>query len=281
MTTTGRTSSAARELWGLGDYGSFAKATVWELGPILVRACGIGPGQRVLDVAAGSGNVALRAAEAGADVVASDLTPANLEAGRRDARALGLELEWVEADVQDLPFADCSFDVVASSLGAIFAPDHETAAREMLRVCRPGGVIGMLNFTPEGLAGRFFGMLAPYLPPPPPGASSPLLWGDEGHVRDLLGDEVESLEVTRATYVERAASPEAYCALYRETFGPIVAISTGLADRPEQLEAFERDFLRFATDEQRGPAEYHYEYALVVARRGLASPRSADRGGRR
>ena len=119
-------------------------------------ACGIAAGQRVLDVAAGTGNVAIRAAEAGAQVVASDLTPENFEAGRREARARGVELEWVEADAEALPFGDGEFDVVTSSFGAMFAPDHQAVADELLRVCRPGGTIGMLNFTPEGLGGEFF-----------------------------------------------------------------------------------------------------------------------------
>src|SRR5687767_544474 len=140
-----------RAMWALGDYHRFAKETVWELGPVLVEACGIAAGQRVLDVAAGTGNVAIRAAEAGAEVVASDLTPENFEAGHREARARGVEPEWIEADAEALPFDDGAFDVVTSSLGAMFAPDHQRVADELLRVCRPGGTIGLLAFTPEGL----------------------------------------------------------------------------------------------------------------------------------
>jgi ubiquinone/menaquinone biosynthesis C-methylase UbiE len=264
-------TTAARSQWALGDYHRFAKETVWELGPELVRACRIRPGQRVLDVAAGSGNVALRAAAAGADVVASDITPENLDAGRREAGELGVEVEWIVADVQDLPFEDGSFDVVTSSLGAIFAPDHQTTAKEMLRVCRPSGVIGMLNFTPEGLAERFFGTIAPYLPPPPPSAQPPLLWGDERHVRELFGDEVKSLDATRGTYVERAESPAAYVELFEQTFGPVVAVYASLADRPERLAALEREFLEFAVGANSAsagaPAEYEYEYLRVVARK--------------
>ena len=143
-----------RSMWALGDYHRFAKHTVWEFGPVLVDACGISPGQRVLDVAAGTGNVAIRAAEAGAHVVALDLTPENFDAGRREAAARGVELDWVEGDAASLPFADGEFDVVTSSVGAIFAPDHQAVADEMLRVCRPGGTIGMINFTPEGVAAR-------------------------------------------------------------------------------------------------------------------------------
>jgi len=164
---------------------------------VLVEACGISTGQQVLDVAAGTGNTAIRAAETGAEVVASDLTPENFEAGRREAKAHGVELEWVEADAEELLFGDSEFDVVTSSFGAMFAPNHQAVADELVRVCRPGGTIGMLNFTPEGLAAGFFGALAPYAPPPPPGAASPLMWGSEVHVRELFGERVKSLKMTR------------------------------------------------------------------------------------
>src|SRR5919109_3769082 len=232
-TDAGRELKAAtRAAWALGDYHRFAKETIWELGEVLVRACGIGAGQRVLDVAAGTGNTAIRAAKAGAEAVASDLTPENFEAGRREAETYGVELEWVAADAEALPFADGEFDVVTSSFGAIFAPDHQAVADEMLRVCRPGGTIGMLNFTPEGLISDFFGALAPYMPPHPPGASPPPLWGSEEHVRELFGDRLESLEMTRSDYVERAESPRDYRELFKQTFGPVVGTYASLADQP-------------------------------------------------
>ena len=274
--------AATQAAWALGDYHKFAKATVWELGELLVRACGVRTGQRVLDVAAGTGNAAIRAAEAGADVVASDLTPENFEAGRREAEAKGVELEWVEADAEALPFADGEFDVVSSSFGAIFAPDHQAVADEMLRVCRPGGTIGMLNFTPEGLISDFFGALAPYMPPHPPGASPPPLWGSEEHVRELFGDRLESLEMTRRHYVERADSPRDYRELFKQTFGPVVGTYASLVDQPERAVALDRDFLEFATHANsgpsEGPAEYRYEYLLVVARKRDAEspPANAD-----
>lgn len=263
--------SAARRMWALGDYHAFAHATVWQLGPVLVEACGISPGQRVLDVAAGTGNTAIRAAEAGAQVVASDLTPENFEAGRGEAAARGVALEWVEADAEALPFDDDDFDVVTSSVGALFAPDHQAVADEMVRVCRPGGTIGMINFRPEGLAAAFFELIARYAPPPPPGASSPLLWGDEEHVRGLFGDKVESLELTAGEYVERSpGGPEDYRALFESTFGPLIAIRASLADDHDRAAAFDRDFRDFTTRGNRGgpggPAEYPYPYLLVVAR---------------
>jgi SAM-dependent methyltransferase len=261
----------ARRMWALGDYHHFARETVWELGPVLVEACGIAKGQRVLDVAAGSGNVAIRAAEAGARVVASDLTPENFEAGRHEARARGVELEWIEADAEALPFADGEFDVVTSSLGAIFAPDHRAVADELLRVCRPGGTIGMINFTPEGLAASFFGLFAPYAPAPPAGTGPPVMWGSEDHVRSLFGDRVDALELTRKRYIERAASPLRYRELFKASFGPAVAVYASLEGRPDRAAALDRDFLDFATQANRGPAggpaEYEYEYLLVVARR--------------
>jgi ubiquinone/menaquinone biosynthesis C-methylase UbiE len=272
---------AARAIWGLGDYHRFATATVWEVGAELVAACGISPGQDVLDVAAGSGNVALRAAEAGASVVASDLSPENLEAGRREADARGLELDWVEADAEALPFGDGRFDVVTSSFGAIFAPDHAAVAAELLRVCRPGGSIAMANFTPEGLAGEFFALFGGYAPAPPPGALPPVLWGSEPHVRELLGDAVASLSLTRRHYTERAASPRAYCELFWETFGPAIAIRAGL--EPERAAALEREFLDFATRANQGPpggpAEYRYEYLLVIARKRASAATAEARLG--
>jgi len=261
--------TAPSTVWALGDYHRFAKEMVWGVGPELVEACGIESGQDVLDVAAGTGNVAIRAAEAGATVVASDVTPESLAAGKREARERGVDVEWVVADAQALPFADGEFDVVTSSFGAMFAPDHQMVANELLRVCRPGGTIGMANFTPEGGVGEFFGVFAPYLPPPAPDAAPPLLWGDERHVQKLFGDAVASLELTRTLLIERSAGgPREYCDFYRETFGPAVAAYAG---EPARVAELDREFLDFATrmnrGEPNGPSEYHYEYLLVVARK--------------
>jgi ubiquinone/menaquinone biosynthesis C-methylase UbiE len=256
-------------MWALGDYHTFSKTLMWELGPVLVEACGIGPGQRVLDVAAGTGNVAIRAAQAGADVVASDLTPENFDAGRREARAAGVELDWVEADAEALPFGDGEFDVVTSMFGAMFASDQQAVADELVRVCRAGGTIGMANFTPEGLGAEFFGVLAPYMPPPPPGWAPPVLWGSEQHVRKLFGDRVDSLDLARREYVERVpGGPQKYRDFFKETFGPVVALYQGL--EPERRAALDRDFTEFATRANSGrldAAEYVYEYLLVVARK--------------
>jgi ubiquinone/menaquinone biosynthesis C-methylase UbiE len=266
------TQAQVRGMWALGDYHRFATQTVWGLGPELVAACGISAGLRVLDVAAGSGNVALRAAGAGAQVVASDLTPEDFAAGQREARERGVKLEWVEADAEALPFADDEFDVVTSSVGAIFAPDHQAVADELLRVCRPGGTIGMINFTPDGLAREFFELFGRHSPEPPPEGPPPVLWGSEEHVRELFGDRVESLEMTRHEYVERSpGDAAAYCAFFKETFGPAVALYAAFEDQPERVAAIDRDFLDFAVRSDSGPpggpAELRYEYLLVVARK--------------
>jgi ubiquinone/menaquinone biosynthesis C-methylase UbiE len=264
----------ARAVWRLGDYHRFAREQMWEVGPVVVAACGISPGQRVLDVAGGTGNVAIRAAEAGAHVVVVDITPEHFEAGRAEAEARGVVLDWVEGDAQSLPFDDDDFDVVTSSFGAIFAPNHQQVADELLRVCRPGGTIGMASFPPVGLTADIFGVVAPYMPPPPPEALPPLLWGTEEHVRELFGDRIESLEMRERTYTERAPTPEEYVALYKETFGPVIAVYEALKDDPDRVSVLDREFLDFAQRANRGApdgwAEYPYEYVLMVARKRRA-----------
>lgn len=240
--------------WALGDYPRFAREMIWNFGPTLVAACGIGPGQRVLDVAAGTGNVAIRAADAGADVVACDLEPAQLEVGRAEAP----EIEWVEADAAALPFGDGEFDVVTSAAGAIFAPDHQAVADELVRVCRPGGTVGLLTFTPEGMAGEFFRLF---------GVERPILWGVEAHVRDLFGGRLE-LRFTRDTYVERVrGGPEAFVDFYKTTFGPVVATYASLDD--DRRAELDRAFLDFVQrwDTGDGDAELPVEYLLIVGRR--------------
>ena len=261
--------AAARRMWALGDYHRFATQLVWEVGPVVVEAAGIRPGMRVLDVAAGTGNVAVRAAEAGADVVASDLTPENLAAGRAAAEARGIELDWVEADAEALPFADGAFDAVTSAFGVMFAPDHRAAARELLRVCRPGGTIAVASFRPDGLAGDFFATLGSHAPQPE--GESPLRWGTEEHLRELLGDAVAALHCQRRRYVERIdGEPQDYAAFFTETFGPLIALRATLADDPGQLAALDRDLLAFArranTGAPGGPVAYPYDYLLAVAR---------------
>ncbi len=268
-------TTAARAMWALGDYHRFALSTVWELGPVLVSACAIRAGQRVLDVASGTGNVAIRAARAGATVIASDLTPEHFDSGRRAARAEGVDLAWVEGDAEALPFEDAQFDVVTTCFGAMFAPSHRKVTDELLRVCRPGGVVGMINFTPEGAGGDFFRVLAPYIPPPPADALPPLLWGREEHVQELFGDRVELLELTRHEYIEEAASAHEYHELFSESFGPMVAIYASLGEQPERAATLDREFLAFVSRWNRGGSgpriRIPYQYLLVIARKAGSS----------
>src|SRR5688572_6164610 len=263
-------NASARTMWALGNYHRFATKTVWELGPVLVTACGVSAGQRVLDVAAGTGNVAIRAAQAGASVVASDVTPENFDAGRRAARAAGVDLEWIEADAAALPFAQDEFDVVTSCFGVMFAPNHGAAASELLRVCRPGGVIGLINFTPDGAGGDFFRVLSAYAPPAPAATPSPLLWGTEDYVKKLFGDRVQALEMTRHEYCENSMSSRAYFELFSESFGPMVATRAGLRDQPARIAELDAAFMQFIARWNRGASEGQvripYEYLLVLAR---------------
>jgi SAM-dependent methyltransferase len=280
-TATSRTAAAdedrklkarQRELWALGDYHRVATDVLWEFGRELVEACGICSGQRVLDVAAGTGNVAIRAAERGAHVVASDLTPENFGAGRHEAHAHGVKLEWVEADAEALPFDEGAFDVVTSSAGAIFAPHHQTVADQLVRVCRPGGTIGMTAIVPAGLARDLLEIIERGSPSPPPDALSPLLWGSEGHVRELFGDRVESLEMTRKMrLLDRFADPVDLCSFMKANHPLVVGLYQHLADDPARIAALDLDIAEAATRWNRGgpldPAIYEIEYLLIVARK--------------
>jgi SAM-dependent methyltransferase len=176
----------------------------------------------------------------------------------------------VEADAEALPFDDGEFDVVTSTFGAMFAPDHQKVADELVRVCRPGGTIGLLNLTPEGLAADLFGVFAPYLPAPSPGALPPVLWGSEEHVREPFGDRVESLEMTAGSTLREPQARATTSSSSRRPSGPRWP-STSLGDQPVRAAALDREFLEFAMRSNRGAleglAEYHYEYLLVVARK--------------
>jgi SAM-dependent methyltransferase len=269
---TGSQARPTSTIWALGDYRTLAREVLAGLGPRLVAACGVAPGQRVLDVGAGTGVAAIPAAEAGAEVVAVDVTPELIEAGRAEAATRPVTIEWREADAQDLPFPDGEFDVVMSCIGAMFAPDHRATADEMLRVCRPGGTIGMINWTPDGSIGEFFRVFAGYAPPPPPGSLPPALWGTQAHARELFGDRVESLATRPESLpVERFADPAEYRAYYKDKFGPTIATYAHVADRPELVAALDRDFLSYAERANvNGPgqrARYEYEYLLTVARK--------------
>lgn len=259
-----------RALWASGDYPAVAAELIPELGPRLVAACGIRGGQRVLDVAAGSGNAAIPAAAAGATVVASDLTPELFDAGREIAARNGLELQWTEADAEALPFADNDFDVVMSCVGAMFAPRHQVTADELVRVTRPGGTIGLINWTPTGFIGQLFATMKPYAPPPPPGASPAPLWGSEDHVRELFGDKVTDLVVQRETVlINQCATPHEFREYWKSNYGPTIATYRFNADDPAKVGDLDRDFLKFLEEwNQSGEPDstlYRAEYLLVTA----------------
>jgi SAM-dependent methyltransferase len=257
----------ARAMWASGDFPRVARETIPEVGPTLVEAAGVRTGMKVLDVAAGSGATSIPAALAGGDVVASDLTPELLAAGRSAAIAAGVALQWVEADAEALPFDDASFDVVLSSFGAMFAPRHALVAGELLRVTRPGGTVAMANWTPEGWVGQFFLTMLPFFPPPPPGALPPIAWGVEDHVRNLLGDGVSEIGFARRVQMmDIFAAPEEAVAYYRDNFGPTIMAYDNVADDPERHAALDAAFLDFATRTYSDDG-YPMEYLEVVARR--------------
>jgi ubiquinone/menaquinone biosynthesis C-methylase UbiE len=212
-------TQAQQGIWSKGDFAMVANI-VYHPADCLAEALELVPDERVLDVASGSGNLALAAARrTWGGVVSSDYVPALLERGRERAAAERLEIEFVEADAQNLPFEDAGFDVVTSIYGAMFAPDQQRTADELLRVVKPGGRIGMGNWCPDGVVGRMFGTISKHAPPPP-GIDSPLLWGTEERVRELFGDRVSELRVERRTSRQPFRSADHYIEFFRQYFGP-------------------------------------------------------------
>jgi SAM-dependent methyltransferase len=259
-----------RAMWASGDYPDMVETFLLPLGPQLVDACGIGPGNVVLDVAAGTGNASIPAAKAGAQVTASDLTPELLDAGRARAESEGLTLEWVQADAEHLPFADESFDVVISSIGAMFAPHHQDTADELVRVCRPGGTIGLLSWTPEGLVGALFRTMGPFAPAPPPGVQPPPLWGSEEHLSELFGARM-SPHTLRRDVLEVTAfeQPREFGDHFKARYGPTIAARANAAKtgREARLDAALDEFCE---EWNRGGAErarFEMEYLLAVGTR--------------
>jgi ubiquinone/menaquinone biosynthesis C-methylase UbiE len=257
-----------RTMWAWGDYPRIAHEIVAPLGPVLVDAAGVGAGHRVLDVAAGTGNAAIAAARLAAEVVASDLTPELLDAGERDAREQGLALTWRAADAEALPFADAEFDVVISCIGVMFAPHHQTAADELTRVCRPGGTIGLLSWTPAGFIGQLFATMKPYAPPPSPGAQPPPLWGSAEHVGELLGDRAELREErTGLLPVDAFPTAEAFRDYFKAWYGPTIGVYRSLADDPERIASLDHDLAELARAHQGTDGSMGWEYLLLTARR--------------
>jgi SAM-dependent methyltransferase len=259
-----------RTMWASGNYPSMVETFLLPLGPRLVDALQIASGARVLDVAAGTGNASIPAAQRGARVTASDLTPELLEAGRRRAEVGGVQLEWVEADAEHLPFDDASFDVVMSAIGVMFAPHHQQAADELVRVCAPGGTLGLLSWTPTGMLGALFRMMAPFAPPPPAGAQAPPLWGGEEHLRELLGDRVELQRVERRTLeVTAFEKPHDYAEHFRARYGPTIAVQANARKNGREAE-FVEALNRVCDEWNLGTADrarFEMEYLLTVGTR--------------
>lgn len=207
-----------REAWASGDYAAFG-APLLVMGELLCEAVDLCPGWRVLDVATGSGNTALAAARRSCDVTGVDYVPALLERGRERAAVERLEVSFREGDAEDLPFPDASFDAVLSTVGVMFAPDQERAAAELLRVCGPGGRIGLANWTPDSFASGLSGLFGRYANLPP-GLQPPALWGTEERLRELLGDGVASVGISRRNFVFRYRSIGHYADVLRNDLGP-------------------------------------------------------------
>jgi SAM-dependent methyltransferase len=257
-----------RALWALGDYANVATEVVAPLGPMLVEASGIGAGDRVLDVAAGSGNASIPAALTGADVIASDLCPDLLERGRAIAEARGVSLTWQEANAEALPFENDHFDAVLSCIGVMFAPHHQDAADELVRVCRPGGLIGLISWTPEGFIGQMFATMKPFMAAPPPGAQPAPLWGSSDHVRGLLGDRVTDFIAERRTLrVHRFASGAAFRDYFKANYGPTIAAYRGLEGNPERVDALDAQLAELGDRYLAGTSAMEWEFLLVTARK--------------
>ena len=257
-----------RALWALGDYHAVAVGVIAPLGERLVDAAGVRRGQRVLDVAAGTGNVALPAARTGADVVASDLTPELLEIGRRDAEEEELQISWQQDDAERLPYHDGEFDAALSCVGVMFAPHHQAAADELVRVVAPGGTIGLISWTPEGFIGRLFATMKPFAPAPPPGAQPPPLWGDETHVRELLGERVTDVETRREKLaVDRFGTAEEFRDFFKATYGPTIAVYRSLADDPARTAELDAAMVDLGRAHDLGGGKLEWEYLLLTCRR--------------
>ncbi len=253
-----------KETWGAAGYQSIANQVV-DVAEALLEAVAPGPTQRVLDVACGTGNAALGAARRACDVVGVDYVPAMIERARARAEADGLPVRFEVGDAQALPYSEAEFDTVLSVFGSMFAPDQERTASELLRVCKPGGVVGLVTWPPHGYAKDFLEVHAKYMPPPPE-LDSPFRWGTEAGLEELLGDRVSSIESTYRTTRFYGRSVEDLAREYRRDFGPTVRTFASLPDEKHQelfqdmVDVLERH--NRATD---GTAVVEAEYVLAIA----------------
>jgi ubiquinone/menaquinone biosynthesis C-methylase UbiE len=256
----------ARTLWGeVGDYGSIVEK-IAVAGRTAVAAGSIGSGDKVLDVACGTGNATIPAAQAGANVTGLDLSPALLDQGRAAAEQAGVEIEWVEGDAEQLPFEDGSFDVVLSVFGCMFAPDHRAAAEEIARVMKPGGRMAVCSWTPEGATGRFFVLVSSHMPPPPDGFQPPVLWGEEAHVREIFEGTGLDLEFERAVVPFAGESVESFMAEYEDGLPPLAAAKQALSAEGK-WDALRSDLLDLYADlNESGDDSVRYDAEFLVAK---------------
>jgi ubiquinone/menaquinone biosynthesis C-methylase UbiE len=261
ITALDQMKQGARATWAAGDYPAIAQRQLWPVGERVVRRAAVASGEEVLDVACGTGNAALRAARAGASVTGVDLTPELLAVGRELAAREGVAIEYLEGDAEALPVEDARFDVVLSVFGCMFAPRHAVAAAELARVLRPGGRLCVTAWTPEGTIGELFRSLGAFMPPPPPLAQPPLLWGAEDHVRELFAGTGVELEFARETIAfPRFDTVDEEVEFAITKFGPMVMARRMLPpDRWEALLAEQRRLL-----ETQAPDA---EYLVITGRR--------------
>jgi SAM-dependent methyltransferase len=263
MTQLAEFKRGVRAAWASGDYGEMARHDLWPMGERIVQRVGVGRGEDVLDVACGTGNAAIRAARAGGRVVGLDLTPELFETGRREAAAAGVEVEWVEGDAEALPFDDQSFDVVLSVFGCIFAPRHRVAARELARVLRPGGRLGIFAWAAESGPARFFKTAGAFMPPPPDFVEPSVLWGDQEHVRGLFDGTGVELEFERGEApnpLARFGSVQERLDYYSTTMGPLVMLKRASEAQGRWPE------LRARLEEFYADAETPGEYLAILGR---------------
>lgn len=269
MSANGELRQRARATWAAGDWDSFARL-VEPVGEVVLDRIDVGPGTELLDVGTGSGGtVAIPAAQRGAKVVGSDVTPELFGPARRRAADAGVDVDWVEADAQDLPFDDGTFDRVVSTFGAMFAPDHSRAAAELVRVCRPGGRIGMTTWANDGFAGELFKLTGSFLPPPPPGVEPPPLWGVQEHVEEAFGAAGATPAIARETVDFNFASVEDAVGSYADDFGPFVMARAALEPQgrwDDFLDAFTALVRRFNTADD-GAARIRSDYFLILVER--------------
>ena len=269
MTPVAELKKVHRAVWAAGDYASVAEV-IDEAPPrdLLAHAV-VAPGHDVLDVAAGTGNIAIPAAAIGARTVGLDLTPELFETARRRESRYGVTVNWVAGDAEDLPFEDESFDRVLSAFGVMFAPRHEVAAKELARVCRPGGRIGLVNWTPEGQIGELFKIMGRYMPPLPDYASPPPLWGSEEHVRSLFAGTGVEFEFARGLNPWRFDSADDYVAFMETRYGPTLKARERLTaeGRWEDCRAEIVAMAERRNEAADGGLLMHAEYLIAIGRK--------------